>query len=74
MAVPLLLDENVSERLAEAVSARFLSVLHVRRLGLGGASDEVVWERAALEGSVLVSKDEDFAHLATLRGPPPNVI
>lgn len=74
MAVRLFFDENLSERLVDAVASRFPGSLHVRGVGLAGASDSEVWTRAAREGCVLASKDEDFAHLATLRGPPPKVI
>ena len=43
-------------------------------VGLGGAGDRVIWSRAAAEGFVLVTKDEDFQRLSVLLGPPPKVI
>jgi predicted nuclease of predicted toxin-antitoxin system len=39
-----------------------------------GATDRVVWARAAREGFVLVTKDEDFHRMSVLLGPPPKVI
>lgn len=48
--------------------------LHVRSIGLGGASDEDVWRAAATRNCVLVTKDEDFHRLSVLRGAPPKVI
>ncbi|MDQ6831227.1 MAG: DUF5615 family PIN-like protein [Gemmatimonadota bacterium] len=47
---------------------------HVSALGLLGASDRLVWDRAASQGFVLVTKDEDFQRLSVLLGPPPKVI
>lgn len=74
MAVRLLLDENLSEQLVRALDGRFAESLHVRLLGLGGASDLQLWNLAIAEGCVLVTKDEDFVKLSVLRGPPPKVI
>lgn len=74
MAVRFLLDENLSERLVPALASRFPGALHVRLLGLGGASDLRLWEIAAREQCVLVTKDEDFVQLSVLRGPPPKVL
>lgn len=42
--------------------------------GLLGASDRDVWEYAARQGLVLVTKDDDFQRLSILRGSPPKVI
>lgn len=74
MAVRLLLDENLSERLAAALAPAFSDVRHVRVLGLGGATDARVWTAAAEAGCLLVTKDEDFVQLSVLRGPPPKVL
>jgi predicted nuclease of predicted toxin-antitoxin system len=72
--VRFLLDENLSERLVVALNAQFSDTLHVRVLGLGGASDLVLWDIAARERCVLVTKDEDFVQLSVMRGPPPKVL
>lgn len=74
MAIRLLLDENLSEQLIPRLTRRFPAVLHVRSLGYGGAPDAVLWELAAREGCILVTKDEDFVQLSVLRGMPPKVI
>jgi predicted nuclease of predicted toxin-antitoxin system len=74
VAVRLLLDENLSERLIPALAPRFADTLHVRVLGLGGAADTRLWEVAAREQCLLVTKDEDFVQLSVLRGPPPKVL
>ena len=46
MSVRLLLDENLSERLLPLLSDRFPNSSHVWLIGLGGAGDLVIWERA----------------------------
>lgn len=33
-----------------------------------------IWDYAAAQGFVIVTKDADFLELALLRGPPPKVI
>ena len=74
MSVRLLLDENLSERLLSLLYDRFPDSSHVRLIGLGGADDLVIWERARSEGALLVTKDEDFLRLSVTRGFPPKVI
>jgi predicted nuclease of predicted toxin-antitoxin system len=74
VAARLLLDENLSERLVTALAPRFPGALHVRLLGLGGASDGRLWQLAADEQCLLVTKDEDFVQWSVLRGPPPKVL
>jgi predicted nuclease of predicted toxin-antitoxin system len=46
----------------------------VRLLGLAGADDLAIWDRARLDGDLLVTKDEDFLRLSMSRGFPPKVI
>ena len=74
MAVRFRLDENLSEQLVRTLAPRFPNSLHVRALGLGGASDLALWDRAIAEGCAFVTKDEDFVKLSVLRGPPPKVV
>jgi predicted nuclease of predicted toxin-antitoxin system len=70
----LLLDEQLSERLCSMLAESYPDALHVRQIGLGGASDRAIWTAAAERGCVLVTKDEDFHRLSVLRGAPPKVI
>lgn len=74
MAVRLLLDENLSARLTRDLNNQFPGSTHVTSLGLGGASDRAIWERAAADDLLLVTKDDDFHRLSVLFGPPPKVI
>lgn len=70
----LLLDENLSWRLAEKLQPVFPGTRHVEELGLRGASDIVLWDVAERDGFMLVSKDDDFRQLGLLRGAPPKVL
>lgn len=70
----LLFDENLSETLVAALASLYPESLHVRLLGLGGASDLDLWSVAAREGCMLVTRDEDFIRLSILRGAPPKVV
>ncbi|MGH8017031.1 MAG: DUF5615 family PIN-like protein [Opitutaceae bacterium] len=70
----LLFDQNLSFRLVVELKSEFPGSAQVRALGLDAESDERIWSYAAANGYVVVSKDEDFANRAALRGPPPKVI
>ncbi len=70
----LLLDENLSFKLAPRLAAAFPDTAHVDGVGLHGQPDAVVWRYAAEHGFVLVSKDDDFRQLSFLRGAPPKVV
>lgn len=47
---------------------------HVVDLNLGSAKDGAIWNYALAEGAVVVTKDQDFVHLATLRAHGPQVL
>ena len=70
----LLLDENLSESVLPAIADFYPESLHVRLLGAGGASDDIVWKLAKEHGCVLVTRDEDFLRLSIVRGAPPKVV
>jgi predicted nuclease of predicted toxin-antitoxin system len=72
--VKLLLDENLSPRLAAALVDLYPGSLHLRDCGLRGASDARVWQYARENGFIVVSKDADFAQQSLLSGGPPKVI
>ncbi len=69
-----LFDENLAARLVKDLADMYPGSAHVLTLGLAGAGDRAIWDRAAAEGFVLVTKDEDFHRLSVLLGPPPKVI
>jgi predicted nuclease of predicted toxin-antitoxin system len=70
----LLFDENLSPKLAVNLNDVFSDSKHVDRIGLGGESDNAVWEYAKANGYVLISKDSDFYDKSALFGHPPKVI
>lgn len=70
----LLLDENLSPKLVDALADLYPESAHVDRIGLGGASDTEVWEYAKQHGFTLVSKDSDFHERSVLIGYPPKVV
>jgi predicted nuclease of predicted toxin-antitoxin system len=70
----LLIDENLSPRLVEILSRAHPGSRHVDQLGLRARPDHEIWDRAARDGFVLVSKDNDFRQLSFLHGAPPKVV
>jgi len=70
MAGPLLIDENLSPRLASAMAGFFPSSIHIRDAGLKGAADLEIWSFAQQRGFTIVTKDDDFRGLSLLRGAP----
>jgi predicted nuclease of predicted toxin-antitoxin system len=72
--VKLLFDENLAARLVPDLADVYPDSTHVSALGLAGAADRLIWDRAAAEGFVLATKDEDFHRLSVLLGPPPKVV
>lgn len=66
--VKLLLDENLSPKVSEALGSAGVDVCHARDRDLLGASDAEVLDRAFTEDRVLVTSNvEDFAKLARAR-------
>lgn len=54
-------DENLPPRLANWLRQRkSIDAWHVSELGLNGATDSQVWERAIALGAYVVSRDADF--------------
>jgi len=70
----LLLDENLSPRLAESLQDLFPGTVHVEDCGLGAADDEQIWRFARESDYVIVSKDSDFYDRSALYGGPPKVV
>ena len=66
----LLLDENLSPRLAAGLGETFPGSVHVRDLQLRGQSDEQIWAVAAENGCTIISKENDFRGMSLLRGAP----
>jgi predicted nuclease of predicted toxin-antitoxin system len=70
----LLLDENISPKLAAKLLDIYPDSAHVRQFGLTCKWDLDVWKFAKANGFAIVSKDSDFNQLSLLWGHPPKVI
>lgn len=71
----LLIDNNLSPRLVNALTADGWDVTHVRALGLHSAPDELVLQTAQEDNRILVSADTDFgALLAASRAAGPSMV
>ena len=70
MSGRLLLDENLSPRIARALATQFPGSVHVRDVELKGQSDHIIWNFAAKNGFTIATKDDDFRSLSLLQGPP----
>jgi predicted nuclease of predicted toxin-antitoxin system len=72
--VKLLLDQNPSPRLVQALRSMYPGSAHVRDFGLQSAQDEEIWAIAGERGFTIVSKDPDFHQRSFLHGAPPKVV
>ncbi len=70
----LLFDQNLSHRLLSTLQKDYPESQHVRHVGRGEASDEMVWQYAAQHGFNILTKDADFHQRSFLFGYPPKVI
>ena len=67
----LLLDENLSFRLAAQLEPAFPGSVHVDPVGLHAQADSAIWSFARDNSFIIVSKDDDFRQLSFLYDPPP---
>ncbi len=70
----LLVDNQLPEALAVFLKENGFDARHVRRAGLGNASDERIWRFAKTNACAIVTMDEDFQHLASRFGTPPQIV
>lgn len=69
-----LFDENLSPKLVLLLADRFPNSVHVRDVGLQAADDQSVWNYAASQDFIIVSKDSDMHQRSFLFGAPPKVV
>ena len=71
----LLLDANLSWRMAAVLKQHFDDCLHVDAIGLSVlASDKDIWLYAREHNLMIVTNDEDFIDLVNVQGFPPKVV
>ncbi|MFK7946003.1 MAG: DUF5615 family PIN-like protein [Saprospiraceae bacterium] len=71
----LLLDANLSWRLAKTLSDVFYYIVHVDKVDLPvPAKDMEIWEYAKKHDLMIVTNDEDYYYLLSQKGFPPKVI
>lgn len=63
----LLIDANLSPKVAVALRDAGFDAVHVGDVGLLTASDDEIFDRAMADGSVVVTADSDFGTMLALR-------
>ncbi len=69
-----LYDQNLSCRLIADLRDLYPDSLHVRDIGMKESDDSDIWNYAAQNDYIIVSKDSDFHQLSFMYGHPPKVI
>ena len=70
----LLIDENLSYKLAGKLVDLFPQMDHVRDFELTHSLDSAIWEFAKQNGYTILTTDVDYFDMVTALGPPPKVI
>lgn len=70
----LLLDQNISYRVAKNFELPDLQFVHVNEVRLQNKPDLEIWEFAKRNDFTIVTFDGDFYELQTLNGFPPKII
>jgi predicted nuclease of predicted toxin-antitoxin system len=75
MEIRLLLDANLSWRSVKTLKEHFDDCCHVDNTGLSvPAQDTEIWEYARKNNFLVVTNDEDFLYLSTIKGFPPKIL
>lgn len=70
----LLIDNNISPKLAGRLQLVFPGTAHVQDFGFEASDDAEVWDFAKANGFHILTKDRDFSHILHSRGFPPKVV
>ena len=71
----LLLDANLSWRMAAVLKQHFDDCFHVGSIGLSlPPKDSDIWDYARKNNLIIVTNDEDFIDFINVKGFPPKVI
>ncbi len=69
-----LVDNHLPTALTHWLRSKGHAALHARDIHLEKSEDIEIWEHAAKEGCVIITKDEDFANLSLLKSEPVSVV
>lgn len=69
-----IVDAQLPPALARLLGSQGYDAKHVADLGLAEAEDSHIWRYASQHNAVLVTKDEDFIVLSTLKTDAPAII
>lgn len=67
-------DAQLPPALARWIASQGYDARHLVGLGMLGAKDQEIWELGRHEGSIIVSKDGDFAALSLSDNQGPSVV
>lgn len=70
----LLLDQNLSYRVLQALEPHFPGSEQVMRLRLDRVDDLAIWQYAGSHGFTVVSQDTDFRDYPAVHGTPPKLV
>jgi predicted nuclease of predicted toxin-antitoxin system len=71
----LLLDANISWKLADILKPIFGECLHVDLIGINVPAEDIdIWNYALNNGCIIITKDNDFVDLLEIKGFPPKVV
>jgi predicted nuclease of predicted toxin-antitoxin system len=73
--VKFLLDENISYRIVKSLQGIGIQSIHVSRADLKPPlTDQKIWRFAKRNGFIILTFDDDFHFISSLRGFPPKII
>lgn len=70
----LLLDQNLSYRLIQPLSAVYPGSTQVGLLDMGNATDKAIWDYAKANDYIIVTLDADFHEYSLLWSGPPLIV
>jgi predicted nuclease of predicted toxin-antitoxin system len=71
----ILLDANISWKLANTLKPIFGECSHVDLIGLNVPAQDIdIWNYALKNGYTIITKDNDFVDLLEIKGFPPKIV
>lgn len=74
MTIRFLVDAQLPPALARLLTDAGYQAEHVYDIGLGEASDRVIWNYATQKDAIIITKDEDFVTLSNVSSNAPPVV